>query len=123
MTIGLIGILTFILSLFQLRVDWKQRAERHEQAARAYAASRAELRRVSQNETATQDISVALDRYFALGDQVIPIPENDFNRLKRQHLIKVAISLETSKHPAACLPLVRLKFWLKDTKESLREKM
>src|SRR5277367_614307 len=42
--IGLLAVLTFALSLLQLRTDWKYRAERHDQASKAYLAAKMEMR-------------------------------------------------------------------------------
>jgi hypothetical protein len=116
LTIGLIAVVTFVLSLFQLRVDWKQRADRHDQAARAYVASKFELAAVTNNGTSTnQECEVTLDRYRSLGGSCIPVPENEFNRLKRRHLIKVLISMEISRHPGTSIWLIRLKHWFSDS--------
>jgi|SRR5271169_2796439 len=116
MTIGLTAIFTVALSLFQLRVDWKQRSDRHNQAARAYAASKLELSAVLNDATANEhDGDGALRNYRFLGERYVAIPETSFNRLKRKHLIKVQISKEISNHPAAHIWAIRLRLWLTDT--------
>jgi len=38
--IGIAGVLTFVLSIIQLRVDWKRLADRYAQAAVAYATAK-----------------------------------------------------------------------------------
>ena len=115
-TIGLIAIFTFVLSLIQLRVDWKSRADRHERAARAYAASKLEIGSLENRENITnQEIEVVLTRYRLLGDSCIAIPDSQFNKLKKKHLIKVSISKEIGRHPGTSIWLIRAKLWLADS--------
>ena len=92
MTIGIMATVTFCLSLFQLKVDWKQRSDRHAEAAKAFAEAKFSLSRAMDREVATEgEQKVALSRYHSVGDQHVPIPESKFNKLKQQHLMKIAI--------------------------------
>lgn len=115
MTIGLLAILTFILSLFQLRTDWKYQAERFDQAARAYAASKAELRAArSGNPFDQQECQRALGNYQAIGQRVTAIPENTFNKLKKKHLSKIRISQLLDDHAGTSILLIRIRIWFVD---------
>src|SRR5258705_6080518 len=49
-TIGMLAVVTFVLSLLQLRTDWKYQSERFDQAAKAYAESKLELRCILNSE-------------------------------------------------------------------------
>ena len=56
-----------------------------------------------------------LARYRLLGETHIAIPESQFNKLKRKHLIKVFISAEIGRYPGTSIWLIRLKHWLTDS--------
>lgn len=115
-TIGIIATVTFCLSLFQLKVDWKQRSDRHAQAARAYAQVKFTLGRAMDEKVATQEEQKeSLARYHSVGDQHVPIPDAKFNKLKQRHLMKVAVSKALSKNPGAPRILIWFKLRLVDS--------
>jgi hypothetical protein len=116
-TIGLIAVVTFILSLFQLRTDWKYRSERFDQAAKAYADSKLEIRQLLNSGTVgTDDFNRALHTFKAVGARVEPIPDKQFNRLKQRHLLKVRISQLVDQHPGSTIAIMRFRLWWDDTK-------
>jgi hypothetical protein len=51
----------------------------------------------------------SLAKYHSVGDQHVPLPDAQFNKLKQKHLLKVAISKAISKNPGA----PRLMVWFK----------
>jgi hypothetical protein len=109
-SIGLVALVTFCLSLFQLKVDWKQRSDRHGQAARAYSTVKFILTRALDDTVASApEQQEALERYYGIGEFHVPIPDGKFNRLKQKHLIKVEISKQLSVTPGAS----RLLIWLR----------
>ena len=110
MTIGSVATLTFCLSLIQLKVDWKQRSDRHGQAAKAYAAVKFSLGRAMDEQVITpEEQKEALAKYHSVGDQHVPLPDSQFNKLKQRHLLKVAMSKAISNNPGA----PRLMVWFK----------
>jgi hypothetical protein len=119
MTIGLIGTITFALAVLQLRVDWKARADRHHQAAALYAQSKLRLGELTACGASDEDRANALSSYRSLSEVCIPVPENQFNKLKKKHLVKVLVSTELSRHPGAFIWLICLRHYLVDSKRVL----
>jgi hypothetical protein len=111
---GLLGILVFGLSIVQLRVDWKGRADSHARAFGGFAEVKRDARFLlaSAPEITEQACRPIFARYGSAGD--VPIPEPQFLRQKRRHKLKVAISTHLDGHPAASPLLTYLRFWLRD---------
>lgn len=118
--IGLVAVLTFILSIFQLRVNWKQLSDRYAQAASSYVTAK-HLLRQALNEDAGEAAGLqdAIRFYSQIGRDHIPIPDRKFNALKRRHLIKVFVSKELSENPGANIFIIKLRFWLKSNFKEL----
>lgn len=53
-------------------------------------------------------------QYRLVSDTLIQIPENDFLRLKRKHLIKVEISRQLDTAPGTSIFLLSLRLWFRD---------
>ena len=112
-TIGIAGVLTFVLSIFQLRVDWKQLSGRYDQASRAYATAKHRLRQaLNEIQTEPSRLDDAIRFYSQVGREQIPIPDKKFNALKRRHLMKIFVSKELSDNPGASIFLIKLRYWL-----------
>lgn len=111
--LGLLSIGAFALSLIQLQVNWKGRAESYKQAAATMGTFMKENRPI---ESSTDDtlINQALLRYQFVTDNLTPIPDSDFLKLKQQHKLKVEISRYLDQHPSANLSLLRIKLWWRD---------
>ena len=105
--LGLLALGAFCLSLVQLQVNWKERANSHHQALATLSTYVKELR-VLRGSTDMGHIAAALERYQAITEPLQSIPESDFLGLKRQHLIKMATSKHLDTHPATNLLLFRL---------------
>lgn len=117
MTIGLAAVATFILSIFQLLVDWKQKSSRHAEAAKAYVNVKFKLNDVLRLVSPSQGIiDQALAAYKAVGGKHISVPERDFNRLKRKHLLKVRVSKMLDATPGAGIVLIRLRIFCHDVR-------
>jgi predicted transcriptional regulator len=109
-----------VLSLFQLRTDWKYRSERFDQAAKAYADSKLEIRQLLNSGTvSSDDFNRALHTFKAVGARVEAIPDKQFNRLKQKHLLKVRISQLVDQHPGSTIAIIRFRLWWDDTKRLL----
>jgi len=112
--VGLLGVGVFGLSIVQLRVDWKGRSDAHARAFEAYAEVKRDgdfLLAIGQQIT-EQACQPVFTRYGAAG--AIPVPEDEFLRRKRRHLLKVAISRHLDSNPAASIHLTRLRLWVRD---------
>lgn len=108
---GLLAVLTFLLAVIQLRVDWKGLADSHGRAASSYGSLKLEAARVgSEIPSDVASLRVLLDRYQAVGETHAPIPEEWFLKLKRHHYMKVAVSRLIDNNVGA--PLVWLRFGL-----------
>jgi len=122
-TFGILSVTTFILAIVQLRVDWKQRSDRHDQAARAYAIAKLDLGQSLQIMRSLAheitDIPQTLLSYQKLGEFLIPIPENQFTKLKQQHQIKVLTSKIMSRWPMANIFIIKLRLSLKHTLKAM----
>lgn len=115
-SIGLIAIGSFFLTLIQMRVDWRGKADIHSRVSTTYSAIKLECTHLlSRVDTLIEsDYGRFLERYLSIGEYSVPIPEAKFNKLKKQHLIKVEISKLLSNHPGASITLLRLKLWWRD---------
>ena len=111
--IGVISFFVFILTIFQLVVDWRGKYQAHHQAAISLSSFVKEFRPIA-DTTETEAIINALLQYRIITNQMEPIPEKQFLRLKQQHLMKVAISRHLDKAPGTSLVLFRIKAWLND---------
>jgi len=111
--IGLLGAGTFFLSIVQLRVDWKGRSDAHKRSFDLYAEVKNECRHLmSSDGILTREMCQrALTKFELASDVGTQIPEEEFLKQKRRHLLKVTMSRHLDTHPAASLLLLRLKFW------------
>jgi hypothetical protein len=111
---GLLAILVFGLSIMQLRADWKGRADAHAREFDGFAEVKrdAGLLLAAAPEITEQACRPIFARYGSAG--ATPIPESQFLRQKRRHLLKVAISKHLDRHPAASPVLTRFRFWFRD---------
>lgn len=118
--VGLLNVAVFGAAIMQLRVDWKGQADAHARAFEGYAEVKrdAGFLLASAPGITEQACRPIFARYGAAG--AAPIPEPEFLRQKRRHLLKVAVSRHLDLHPAASINLTRLRFWFKDNFRSNR---
>jgi hypothetical protein len=113
--IGFLGIGTFLLTLLQLKTDWKSQADAHKRTVDLYAEVKREAGYVlasgELDEFACRRVLSRYDMASAVG---IPMPESEFLRQKRRHRIKVALSKHLDAHPSASILVTRLRWWLRD---------
>lgn len=111
--LGLLSIGTFSLSLVQLQVNWKGRAESFRQGALMLSTFVKECRPL---ESSRDDVLInqALLKYHLLSDTLIPIPDSQFLKLKQRHKVKVEISKYLDQHPSTNISLLRVKLWWRD---------
>jgi hypothetical protein len=112
---GSLAVMTFFLTIIQLKTDWKGRADAHKRALDTYAEVKREagylLASGEWDEIACRRVLARYDMACAVA---IELPEADFLRLKRRHKLKIALSKHLDSHPSASLLLTRLRLWLRD---------
>jgi len=123
--LGLCAGVVFFISLVQLRVDWKARSAEHEKAVERLARVKALYRRVKHESEnleggGTADLSRAFQEGDALMEGMIPIPDQEFVRLKALHNRKVVLSRVLDRFPAASLLLLRWAIWWRHTCAAVR---
>lgn len=110
----------FVLSLFSLRLDWKERAGRHGKACDALARLKASTRGWIDMGLANVRESpgvgpVNAPDYPGVMAQLEPIPESKFVALKAAHKRKLLLSRMIDDHPAAPIWILSLRLFARDT--------
>jgi hypothetical protein len=112
---GFLSVGVFILSIIQLKADWKGRADAHKRTLDLYAEVKREAGYILASPEIDQSSSRrVLSRYDMASAVGIELPESQFLYLKKKHRIKVAISKELDSRPSASIAILRIKMWLKD---------
>lgn len=112
--LAIASIVAFAASLMALRMDWKGRAARHQDAAAKLTNLVARFRERSGNDgTWSEDGREELNRnYWQTMDSVVEIPSRMFNKLKARHLRKVQVSRMLDAVPGSPVLVLRLLvFW------------
>jgi hypothetical protein len=113
--IGTLGVLTFLLTIVQLKTDWKARADAHKRTLDIYSEVKREAGYlIATGELGDDACRRVLARYDMASAVGIAMPEADFLPQKRTHKLKVALSKHLDAHPGASLTLTRIRFWLRD---------
>jgi hypothetical protein len=114
-TIGVCSTLVFVISLIELRVDWKQAAERHSQACEVLARLKAECREILKSNSQPDPQRVADQcKMCAQTLTTLPkIPDTKFPALKAYHKGKVELSKMIDAHPGAPIWMLRLVLQLR----------
>ena len=124
MGIGIIAIGTFILSIIQLKVDWKGRSDAHQRTCELFADIKRQsgylLTQSNERTLSVDECKNVLDRYGAVGALGISIPDNKFNKLKRHHKMKVEISKYLDTNPGTSILLLKIKIWFRDNIKTLK---
>lgn len=114
--IGMLGSITFGLTLVQFKADWSGRSEAHQRSFTMYAEVKREAGYLlaSAEKMSMRDFQRLADRYDMASDVGTGVPERDFLALKRRHKIKVVVSRLLDEKPGSSLWLVKLKLILRD---------
>jgi hypothetical protein len=114
--IGLLGSITFGLTLVQFKADWRTRSEAHRRSFAMYAEVKREAGYLlaAGEEIPVRDFQRLADRYDMASDVGAGIPEADFLSLKRQHKLKVAVSRALDEKPGAIPWLTKIKLIVRD---------
>jgi hypothetical protein len=112
---GVLAVFTFLLTIVQLKTDWKGRADAHRRTLDIYAEVKREAGYlIASNNFGEEECRRVLARYDMASAVGIAIPEADFLAQKRRHLTKVALSKHLDAHPSASLAFFRLRLWVRD---------
>ena len=115
MWMGFLALGTFLLTLLQLKVDWKGRGDAHKRTVEIYAEVKQEaiymLRSGSFDEMSVRQVIARYNLANAVGEAV---PERDFLYQKRKHLRKITLSRHLDSHPSASIFLLKVRLWWKD---------
>lgn len=114
--LGLVSVLTFFLSMLQVKVDWKGQADKHAQALAMYASVKRECSYLLASERVLpkHECHSVLAKYEMAGSLGVEIPEQDFLKQKRRHLLKIEISKHLDTHPSASILILGLQLWWRD---------
>jgi hypothetical protein len=111
--VGGLSVAVFFFNCMQFLTDWKRRAQAHQHAVSSLSAYVKGYRGKALNLTEAE-ASEALCQYSLITEALIEIPERDFLRLKRKHLVKVEISRYLSRSPGASIFMLYLRIWWRD---------
>lgn len=116
--IGLFGVIVFFLTLVQFKVDWGGKAEAHARSFSMYAEVKREAGYLlaSSTDISHREFQRLAARYDMASDVGTSVPEADFLRLKRRHLVKVRISKLLDQKPGISILLTKLKLILSDNR-------
>lgn len=113
--LGLLAIGTFILAIFQTKLDWKGRAGAHGRSSAYYAGVKGESSRLLRSDTISSEKAEHLFERYSFSDQFcLYIPENEFLAQKKRHKIKVRISRVLDERPGASVVFLRIRIWFRD---------
>jgi hypothetical protein len=114
--IGLIGVLTFCLTLVQLQLNWRGRSEAHARSFGMYLEVKREAGYLlaSSEVIPPREFQRLAARYDMASDVGTGIPERDFLKLKRRHKLKIKVSKLLDTRPGASIALTKLKLILRD---------
>jgi hypothetical protein len=103
--------LIFVIAVAEWRVQWKDRSSKHGDARKEYSSIKLELSSALTDSEFPNpgECERMAARYEAVGARVIPIPDQEFLRLKQSHLRKVYISRLLDRYPFAPRWLIRIK--------------
>jgi hypothetical protein len=113
--LGILSVGTFVLTLVQLKTDWKTKSDAHKRTLDLYA----EVKREAGYLMATSDFDEdnyrrVLSRYDLASAVGVEVPEKNFLSLKRRHGLKVLVSKQLDKAPGTSLAIFRARLWFRD---------
>jgi len=116
------SIVIFLSSLIILRVDWKEQAAKHGRACEALARLKSETRAVLLCDTsAIENCSKHQQLCSLTMNNLWPVPESQFHKLKALHLKKIEISKLISSHPGCMLWVLKVCLFFRAIFEACRK--
>lgn len=117
--LGVCSIVIFFIALVTLRVDWKEKAEKHNQACQSLIRLKGECREILQSDDQVTPEQIREQcKTCAWILSILPkIPESKFNQLKSLHVKKVELSKIIDKYPRTPLFLIRLSLFFRGLRD------
>jgi len=119
LVMGFATIFLLAFTLVKQRLNHKQLYEKHQLAGKMYVQAKldiaSKLIKWQDKRTETDDTEILeyIDDHFTTLNELPQIPEKYFNRLKHNHLRKVALSKYVDSHQNDPWLICRIKFLLK----------
>lgn len=108
------AVVIFIVSLFNLRVNWKEKVAKHSRARDELIRLKGETRKIKLSK---ENSSELFEEYRQLCNLTMgglcPIPEKQFNKLKAKHIRKVELSKMISSYPGCPIWGLRIGLFFK----------
>jgi hypothetical protein len=116
------SVITFMLSVLSLRIDWKGIAAAHRQAAEKMSGALAVFRKYRRDDGSWDASAVGeLDGiYWEAMRNCVSIPESAFLKLKARHLRKVEISKMLDSNPGCPVFVLRTMLYLSSLRKTKR---
>ena len=120
--IGILGIITFFLTILQMKTDWNGKSDAHRLSLSMHARIKRECGHLlsSGRGPTVEECQRLFDRYDLVNEVAAHVPEKEFLRQKKRHKTKIAISRHLDSHPAASILLTRFRLWYRDNFGSQR---
>jgi len=117
--LGVCSIIIFIVSLVTLRVDWKEKAEKHNLASQTLIRLKAECREIldSDDQVSAERVDEQCRNFASILGVLPKIPESKFNKLKSLHIKKVILSRMIERYPETPLILLRMSLFFRGLKD------
>lgn len=113
--LAVLSIFVFVLSILELRVDWKGKVQAHAKSLALYAEVKRELGYIlSSSRIVKADVRRVMSKYDMAAEMGTSISEKDFLTQKKKHRAKIKMSKYLDDFPHANIPLTRLKFFWVD---------
>jgi hypothetical protein len=120
--LGLSSITLLILSIVELRVNFEGTARDHARAAEKLATLKHQFRAARKQPLDALALKSLDDAYGRAFDDLPPIPDAEFVKLKAHHLRKMALSELLTNNPTAPVWVLRLKILLSGTYRAIWNK-
>lgn len=113
--IGCLAVFALVLSIIQLKTNWKSKADSHARSNEVYADTKREAGYlITADQFSDEDCDRIFVSYNLANATSIEIPESEFLAQKKRHLRKIELSRHLDKHPHTSLWLYRTKRWILD---------
>jgi hypothetical protein len=107
--LGILGALTFFVTLVRMKADWRGRADAHRRTCEMYAEVHRECGYLlaKGDSINISECQRVLARYDMATDVGTALPEAEFLSAKRRHKLKVAISKHLDEYPGSFPAMVK----------------
>jgi hypothetical protein len=119
---GAAGVLVFAMAIVELRVSWQHLGKQHSEAATRLGGLKTKYRAYHglPDDLKPKMQSSLHDEYCRLMEQLPPIPERWFLKLKAEHHFKRQLSKTIDEAPTAPVSLLRIILRWRGTKQAIK---